>query len=438
MKKPLAIVLALVAALLLAFAGYQLGRHQSMILPSRPPAPEPDRPIAYWWDPMDPNTLYDGPGKSTMGMDLVPVYEDELEQPEGTLVSIDPRVVQNMNVRTVTVTRTDFSRTIRAVGSVEYDQEGLHQVTTKLSGWIERLHVESVGEQMEKGRPLLELYSPELVATQNEFVLAMQHERALPVGAPDYLRQDAAQLLASARKRLEYWDIPSQYIDRLAETGEVRKTLPLLAAADGVVIEKNVVEGAYIEAGANLFQIADLGDVWVNASLFENELPWIRVGQPVAITLAYFPGRSYPGRIAYIYPTLGEVARDVQVRIVVPNPDRSLMPGMYANVQIEGVAIPDALVVPSEAILRSGARAIAFVRRDVGSFEPREVELGQESDAHPTLVRVLSGLVEGEEVVISAQFLLDSESRLQEAIARLRSAPRDTASSTDAGASHLH
>jgi Cu(I)/Ag(I) efflux system membrane fusion protein/cobalt-zinc-cadmium efflux system membrane fusion protein len=426
MNKALLLAIAIGAAVLVAFGGFWFGRH----FPGHaPPASGPsagDRPIAYWWDPMDPTTLYDGPGKSTMGMDLVPVYEDEIAQESESVVSIDPVMVQNMNVRTTAVVRQDFSRTIRTVGRIEHNEQRIHQVNTKISGWIETLHVNFMGDHVDAGHPLLEIYSPELVSTQQEFMLAVQHVRQMAANAPASVREDAERLLASTRKRLENWDIPPEEIERLAATGDVQKTVRLHAPASGVVMEKNVVEGAYIEAGMNLFQIADHRTVWVRASLFEGELPWIREGQLAELSLSYLPDRTYRGRIAYIYPFLGEEAKDVQVRIEVPNPDFEFKPGMYVNVQLQGRTVRDALVVPTEAVLRSGSRSVAFVVRERGRFEPREVRIGEEGGPNQAFVRILSGLEEGEEVVVSAQFMLDSESRLQEALQKMRQLPPDS------------
>ena len=377
------------------------------------------RKVAYWRAPMDPTEIYDAPGQSKVGMDLVPVYEDEAGAASGGMVSIDPAIVQNMGVRTEVVHRMDLSRAIRTVGEVQYDEERLYQVNAKISGWIEKLHVNFVGEEVRAGTPLMEIYSPELVTTQEEYLLAVKNHEMLSKSGSPSIRQDAERLLASARKRLEYWDVPASEIERLQATGVVSKTILLRAPANGVVIEKDAIEGAHIKAGADLFQIADLRSVWVHASFYDNEVPWINAGQPVEMELSYLPGKHYQGRVSYIYPYLREKARDVHVRLVFSNPDLDLKPGMYANVELQGRVLPEALVVPSQAVIRSGARTLAFVVRAPGQFEPREIRIGEEGGPDNRYYHVLSGLLEGEEVVTSAQFMLDSESRLQEAIQKM-------------------
>ncbi len=377
------------------------------------------REILYWHAPMDPTEIYDAPGKSAMGMDLVPVYADEAGNASGGMVSIDPVTVQNMGVRTATVQKTDFSRMIRTIGEVQYDEENLYQVNAKISGWIEKLHVNFVGEEVVAGQPMMDIYSPELVTTQQEFLLAYSNAEQLGNSSIASVRADADKLLASAQKRLEYWDIPADEIARLKQTGEVNKYIRLKAPATGVVINKHAIEGAHINAGKDLFQIADLRTVWVHASFYENEVPWISEGQPVNMELSYLPGRAYEGRVSYIYPYLREKARDVHVRLVFSNPDLDLKPGMYANVELQGKVIPEALVVPTEAVIRSGERTLVFVVRGAGKFEPREIRIGEEGGPGNGFLRVLSGLLEGEEIVTSAQFMLDSESRLQEAIQKM-------------------
>lgn len=383
------------------------------------PADEGERKILYWRAPMDPTEIYDQPGKSAMGMDLIPVYEDEAGMGSGGTVSIDPATVQNMGVRTDHAQRMDFSRMIRTVGEVEYDEERLYLVNAKISGWIEKLYVNFVGDQVRKGDPLMEIYSPELVSTQQEYLLALKNHQMLSESSVPSVREDAEKLLASARTRLEYWDIPASEIERLRRTGEVKKTILLEAPATGIVVKRDAIEGAYIKAGMDLFEIADLRTVWVHASFYDNEVPWISEGQPVEMELSYLPGKTYTGRVSYIYPYLREKARDVHVRLIFSNPDLDLKPGMYANVELQGKVIPDALVVPSEAVIRSGARALVFVVRGEGRFEPREIRIGEEGGPGGRYVRVLAGLLGDEEIVTSAQFMLDSESRLQEAIQKM-------------------
>ncbi|NNF04496.1 MAG: efflux RND transporter periplasmic adaptor subunit, partial [Rhodothermales bacterium] len=243
------------------------------------------------------------------------------------------------------------------------------------------------------------------------------------------VRAEAQRLIDAARTRLANWNVPDELIENLDETGEVRRTVLLRAPATGVVIEKNAVEGDYIMAGTNLFRIADLRSVWVHASFYDHEVPWLAEGQPATMELSYLPGTTYEGQIAYIYPYLREKARDVHVRLVFENEDLSLKPGMYTNVQLDGLTRNDVLTVPSEAVIRSGEEPLIFVALGEGRFDPRTVRIGAQGGPGNSLVHVISGVHEGEQVVTSAQFMLDSESRLREAIRKMTSGM-----STDAAA----
>lgn len=376
-----------------------------------------ERKILYWQAPMNPTEIYDKPGKSAMGMDLIPVYEDQGAKSSGGTITIDPATVQNMGVRVRPVRRTEFSRHVRTIGNIDYDEKKLYTVTTKISGWIEKLYVDYTGQQVRKGQPLLEIYSPELVTTQEEYLLALKNKELVKETAFSSIREGAESLVNSTRKRLLYWDIPEQAIKRLEQTGKVSKTIQLQAPANGVVIHKNAVEGMNIKEGMNLYQIADLSTVWVYASIYDNEVPWVKVGQKSQMELSYMPGKLFEGKVSYIYPYLNEKARDVRVRMDFPNPNLELRPGMYANVSLEAHTQSDALVVPTEAVIRSGTRNVVFVARDGGRFEPREITIGEEGEQGE--LRIISGLLEGEQIVVSAQFMLDSESRLQEAIQKM-------------------
>ena len=378
-----------------------------------------ERKILYWQAPMDPTEIYDRPGKSKMGMDLIPVYADQAGNGQGGTVIIDPATVQNMGVLYTTVKRMDFSRDVRAVGMIKYNEEKLYTINTKISGWIEKLYVDYTGQLVKKGEPLLEIYSPDLVTTQQEYLLALNNKEAVSQSSFASIRDGAASLLNSTRQRLDYWDIPSSEIERLERTGQVRKNLQLNAPASGIVTHKNAVEGLHVNAGMNLYQIADLSTVWVEASIYDYELPWIETGQEAKVDLSYLPDKTYQGKISYIYPYLDEKSRTVTIRLEFANPNLELKPGMYANVYIKGKTIPNALVIPNEAIIRSGVRNVVFVSRGEGRFEPREIKIGEEGGTNNQYVRVISGLFENEKIVTSAQFMLDSESRLQEAIQKM-------------------
>jgi len=374
-----------------------------------------ERKILYWQAPMDPTEIYDKPGKSKMGMDLVLVYNDQVSS--GSNVQIDPFTVQNMGVRTALVQRIDFSHTLRTVGKVDYNEENIFIVSSRINGWIENLLVAYTGQEVKKGQTLLEVYSPELVTTQQEYLLALKNRAMIADSKFAGIREGAESLVDASRQRLANWDIPEAEIIKLENTRQVYKTLKLTSPANGVVIHKNAIDGMHIKEGMDLYRIADLSTVWVQVSIYDNEVPWVQVGQAAEMELSYAPGKKLQGRIAYIYPYLNEKARDLKVRIEFPNPDLLLKPGMYGNVRIETPAIENALVVPSEAVIRSGQRSLVFLSKGNGRFEPREVRIGEESDDGK--IRVIAGLHSNEEVVVSAQFMLDSESRLQEAIQKM-------------------
>lgn len=377
-----------------------------------------DREILYWQAPMNPSEIYDKPGKSKMGMDLVPVYADEANSSEG-MVKINPVVVQNMNVRTATVQQKDLSTTVSAVGKVEYDEQKLFNVNPKISGWVEQLYVDYTGKMVRRGQPLFSIYSPELVTTQREYLLALKTRDKVESSSFETIRNGGNSLLEATRKRLEYWDIPDSEIKRLEQSGEVKKAVTLTSPATGVVLHKNAVEGEFIKAGTPAYKIADLSTVWVQASVYDYEVPWIEEGQSARMELSYQPGKTYRGTVAYIYPSLDQKTRTVQVRLEFPNPKLELKPGMFANVRIHTRSKSSVTVIPNEAIIRTGERNMVFVAKGEGAFEPREVILGMEGGPRNNEIEVLEGVKPGEEIVTSAQFLFDSESRLQEAIQKM-------------------
>ncbi len=376
--------------------------------------PAGERKILYWQAPMVPTEIYDKPGKSKMGMDLVPVYDDQVSS--GSSVKIDPVTVQNMGVRTAPVERIDFVRSLRALGKIDYNEETIYAVSARISGWIETLSVNFTGQQVRKGQTLLEIYSPELVTTQQEYLLALKNQQLVKDSKFGSIRKGAESLVKASRQRLANWDIPESEIKRLESSGQVSKTIKLISPANGVVIHKNAVDGMHIKEGMDLYRIADLSTVWVNVSIYDNESAWIKEGQPAELELSYAPGKTLKGKVSFIYPYLNEKTRDLKVRIAFPNPDMQLRPGMFGNVRIQAPAIENALVVPTEAVIRSGERTIVFLAKGEGRFEPREVRIGEESGGK---IQIVSGLLGNEIVVVSAQFMLDSESRLQEAIQKM-------------------
>jgi Cu(I)/Ag(I) efflux system membrane fusion protein/cobalt-zinc-cadmium efflux system membrane fusion protein len=377
------------------------------------------RKIKYWVAPMDPNYISEKPGKSPMGMDLVPVYEDEAPGASAPgVVSIDPVVVQNMGVRIEPVARQTVFRHVRSIGEVEVGEDQVSVVNLRFSGWIERIHVDKTGDPVKRGETLFELYSPDLVATQQEYLLALRTQGA------------ESALARSARRKLDLWGLGERDVATIARSGEVQRTLPIRAPQSGYVLQKNVVEGARVRAGEDLYRIGDLSRIWVTAEVYEFDAPWIEVGQPAQMELSHEEGKVLEGKVAYIYPTLNEATRTLTVRLEFENPGLRLKPGMFATVYIQFRRMDDVLAVPTEAILDSGRRKLVFVSVGEGRFEPREIVTGLVGDHHVT--EILSGLEAGEEVVVSGQFLLDSESQLQEAIRKRLARGSGAAAESDA------
>ncbi|MEE2710556.1 MAG: efflux RND transporter periplasmic adaptor subunit [Gemmatimonadota bacterium] len=378
------------------------------------------RKILYWRAPMDPTYVSDKPGKSPMGMDLVPVYEGE-KASTGPAVVIDPVTMQNIGVQTTSVRRENLYRSIRAVSHVDYNEETFSRVNIKYSGWIERMFVDQTGQAVRAGQPMLEVYSPELVSTQEEYLLAYRNSQRLGDSSVTSIASGARSLLKAARRRLQYWDITDGQIQALENRGSVTKSMTIYAPSNGFVVEKHAEQGMRVIPGMDLYRLADLSTVWLFAHFYEQEAPWIKQGQTVEMSLPYNPGKMYRGRVDYVYPYLDQKTRDLKVRLVFPNPRLELKPNMYANVNLK-VHMRDAVVVvPDDAILRSGTRDIVFIALGGGKFEPREVVLGVKGQGG--LVQILAGVAPSEKVVTSAQFLLDSESRLKEAILKML-APR--------------
>ena len=483
-----------------------------------------ERKVLYWRAPMDPSYISDKPGKSPMGMDLVPVYEDEqtgapadttapasapgesagahdiytcsmhpeviqdhpgrcpqcgmelvkktVEQgaveivytcpmhpevishepgkcpicgmelvakkiPKAATVKLTPNVVQKIGVRTALVEVYPLKRKIRTVGRVVYDETRIVDITTKIGGWVEQLYVDFTGQMVNKGQSLIDIYSPELVSTQEEYLLALQSKQTLGESRFPEVRDAAASMLTSTRRRLQLWDITEAQIARLESEKKVQKLMTIYSPQRGIVIDKNVFEGGYVKSDMPMYRIADLSKVWVDVSIYEYELPWVALGQTASMTLSYAPGKTYTGKIKFIYPYLEEKTRTVQVRLEFPNPDWEFKPGMYADVVIESPITMETLVVPDEAVIRSGDRNVVVVDLGGGIFEPRGITLGVEADNH---FQVLEGLAAGDRVATSAQFLIDSESRLKEAIqkmlARRTSDGKEPAPAMPAGHQH--
>jgi Cu(I)/Ag(I) efflux system membrane fusion protein len=373
-----------------------------------PAAKTGERKIKYYKSTMMPGEMRQTPGKDSMGMEMVPVYEDETAAAVSQTIAIDPVTTQNMGIRTAVVARGPLRRIIRTVGTIDYNETALREVTTKFKGWIEKLYVDTTGQQVHREDPLFEIYSPELYSAQREYLLAIEQGTNATAGA---------SLQASALTKLRFFDISAAQIAELERTGQPSKTLRILAPIDGFVVEKMVVQGQMVDPGMKIYRLADLGSVWVQAQIYEQDLAYVKLGQEATVTLSYLPDREFRGRVTYIYPNVDEKTRTARVRMEFHNPGFFLKPGMFATVQVAAELDPSVLLVPDMAILRSGEKNTVFVALDGGRFEPRTVTLGPQ--AENDTYQVLNGLNEGERIVTSGQFMLDSESQLREAIQKM-------------------
>ena len=391
--------------------------HQPAAAPSPAAAPTPsgERKVLYWYDPMHPRYRSDKPGTAPdCGMDLVPKYADEAAQhdrPAGT-VEISPFKQQLIGVRTAPVTRRVLEKDIRTVGIVRADESRIRKVHTKFPGWVEQLFVTYTGQAVRAGDPILSIYSPDLVSTQTEYLLARRGDQQLHESPFAEAAGGAKALLDAARRRLLLWDITPQQIRELEETGKPRTALTLHSPASGFVTVKDVYQGLYVTPDTELYTVVDLSRVWVLLDIYENEMSSIHLGMPVVLRLRSQPGDSITGTITYIYPYLDNQTRTNKVRVELDNPMLRFKPDMYATGEIHA-ALGELLVVPKDAVLDSGIRQIVFVALGDGFFEPREVLLGERGDDY---AEVLEGVREGEQVVVGANFMVDSESQLKSAL----------------------
>ncbi len=374
-----------------------------------------ERTIKYWVSPMDPTFIRDEPGKSPMGMDLVPVYEDEVVT--GSLISIDPVTQQNMGIRTAQVEPRNLTRLIRTSGLIDYEEPRQYAVNTKIDGWIEKLYINETGIAVKKGQPLLEIYSPELVAAQDEFLLALKNYQQLKDSPYEEIASGAKRLLEASKNKLKLWDISAKQLKRLQSSGQVRRTLTLYAPYGGIVTSKQATEGSFIKSGSQLFNIADLSKIWVFADIYESELPLVHEGQKAEIILPFVGDKRINGTVSTIYPYVDPRTRTVKARIDLDNSNFELRPDMYVNVRLHSEPLTAALSVPAEAVINSGEKQTVFVRTMDGRFEPRLVKTGLLSD--DGYLQIIQGVTAKDVVVTSAQFLLDSESQLQEAIQKM-------------------
>ena len=390
--------------------GMKLVPVESQDKPDETSAAPPTKKKTMYRSTMMPNEVSDKPGKDSMGMDMVPFEVEEsgvVTEVGGRIqVKISAQRQQLIGIKTAPVRSQPIQKLIKAVGRVDYAEPNISIVNLKFDGWVEKLAVNSTGRAVRKGEPLFDIYSPELVAAQQEYLIALKAGASFG---------DASSFLKSAREKLRLWGFTDQQAEELGRTGEFKKTVTVYSPGSGIVIEKDVVQGQKVMAGEALFKIADLSRVWILGEVYEYELPFIKNGQEVKVSLSYYPGESFEGKITYIYPYLKPETRTNQVRIEAANPGLKLKPEMFANLEIH-VDYGARLTVPADAVLDAGDTKIVFVAKGDGYFEPREVKLGVKGQ---DMYEVLGGLSDGENVVTSANFLIDSESSLKAALNRI-------------------
>ncbi|MGO9612503.1 MAG: efflux RND transporter periplasmic adaptor subunit [Dissulfurispiraceae bacterium] len=342
--------------------------------------------------------------------------EQRQEEEEAPTVEIPPEKQQLIGVKTVVAGLKPLRKIIRTVGVVQYDERRLATVNTKFEGWIEKLYVDYTGRYVRRGEPLAEIYSPELLATQQEFISLLQWDKKSKAVKNDtvssMLATDSSAIVEGARQRLRLMDISDDQINRIEQTGKPVRTLTIYSPASGYVVQKMAFQGMRVMPGEKLFDIADLSTVWILSDIFEYELPLIKIGEKALITLSYFPGREFSSTIDYVYPTIAGDTRSAKVRLTIPNPGNKLKPQMYTNVEVK-INLGNKLVIPEDAVLDAGKRQMVYVDKGEGNFEPREVSIGARADG---MVEVTSGLKAGEHVATSANFLIDSEAKLKDIV----------------------
>jgi Cu(I)/Ag(I) efflux system membrane fusion protein len=396
-----------------------IGQH-----PSATPGATAERRLLFYRSPMDPKRTSPTPRKDEMGMEYLPVYEDETAHaapPVAGLatIDIDPSRQQLIGLRTVEVTRTKLGGARRTVGRVVVDETRVAHVNLKVAGFVERIYVDFIGKQVQRGSPLFTLYSPELLAAQDEYLLALRARGVLgsanisPSGEND-------TLVNAARRKLELWDVPAKTIDQIEQTRQTVKTVTFYSPVSGVVTKKDVVRGMKLDAGAMPYEIVDLSQVWVVADVYESEIRFVKEGMPATLTLNAFPNREFAGKTVFIDPMLDPISRTVKVRVTFPNPTKELKPEMFGEVVLKG-SPHEALTIPEDAVINSGTGHVVFVAINDGKFQPRLVQLG---DTDGNQVEIVSGLTLGERVVTRANFLIDSESRLRASLAELAGGPQ--------------
>lgn len=394
-----------------------------------------------YYCPMHPNYTSDKPGKCPIcGMDLVLKPESEKTPAEPTpgqqetpmnmepgAVMISPERQQLIGVKMVDVKRMDLVKTIRAVGKLEFDEQKQVTVTTKIEGWIEQLYVDYTGKLVHKGQPMFTIYSPDLVAAQQEYLLALKSKQYLADSPLPESRESSQTLIDAAKKKLQLWDMTDRQIEELEKSGTVMKAITIYSPATGFVVEKKAVQGAKIMPGENIFTLADLSTIWLIADIYEYELPFIKIGQAAKITLSNLLEKRFTGKITYIYPALEEATRTAKVRFELSNPEFRLKPGMFANAELQ-IPYGRKLVIPDNALIDTGIKQLVILAEADGHFTPKEVKIGVKIDDY---AEVLSGVSAGDKVVTNANFLIDSESQMKSALSQMGSMPGMPEMTTD-------
>jgi RND family efflux transporter MFP subunit len=417
----------LIALLLIAAAGvggYLLGTRShapgaqavATAASGAAPAGPAQRRILYYRNPMGLPDTSPTPKKDSMGMDYIPVYADEQQAAADSdgarQIRISTEKVQKLGVRTEPAAMRVLGRSVRAAGRVEPDERRIAMISPKFEGYVERLHVNATGQAVARGEALFEVYSPELVSAQREYLVAVQGLQALGNSGAE-AQAGMKQLADASLARLRNWDLSPDDVAALVRSGEARRTITLRSPVAGIVTEKKAFQGMRFMPGEALYQVTDLSSIWVIADVAEQDIAQVRVGAKAAITLAAYPEQRFDGRVTFIYPTLKPETRTVPVRIELPNPRQRLKPAMFADVEFELGRGAPVLTVPDSAVIDTGTRQLVLVQRSEGRFEPREVKLGQRGDHYD---EVLAGVNEGEQVVVAANFLIDAESNLRAAI----------------------
>ena len=403
--KTIAWVAALAAAAIAAAGGYWIGKRDAEphTSPAAQGAAAPGKKILYYRNPMGLPDTSPVPKKDPMGMDYIPVYEGEEPRnvPAGT-VKISADKVQLLGVRTEPARARELKRTVRAVGTVQPNERLLYKVAPRFEGWIERLHVNTTGQQVTRGQALMEVYSPELVAAQEEYLIALRGDGEV-----------FQRLAESALRRLRNWEVAERELERLRDTRQPQRVLQYRSPASGVVLQKPSVAGMRFMPGEALYEIADLSSIWLIAEVAEQDLGLVRAGSEARVRIVAYPDRQFAGKVVFVYPTLEASTRTARVRVELANPNGLLKPAMYAEAEFISPQGGKALAVPDSAVLDSGTRQVVLVRRGEGLFEPRDVKTGRRAEGY---IEVREGLQEGEEVVVRANFLIDAESNLKAAL----------------------